>query len=44
MAKSNVLQPFACEVEQKTREIAANSAECAPEIGGFAMGVMENYG
>ena len=38
------IKSFAGEVKSDSREIAANAVECAPEIGGFAVGVVENYG
>ena len=31
-------------MESDSREIAANAIERSPEIGGFAVGVVENYG
>ena len=31
-------------MKSDSREIAANAVECSPEIGGFAVGVMQNYG
>ena len=31
-------------MKSDSREIAANAIERSPEIGGFAVGVVENYG
>ena len=31
-------------MKSDSREIAANAIECSPEIGGFAVGIVENYG
>ena len=38
------LESFASEVKSDSREIAANAVERSPEIGGFAVGIVENYG
>ena len=38
------LESFAGEVKSDSREIAADAVEGAPEIGGFAVGVVENDG
>ncbi len=35
---------FASEVKSDSGEIAANAIKRSPEIGGFAVGVVENYG
>ena len=39
-----ILKSFASEVKSDSGEIAANAVERSPEIGGFAVGVVENYG
>ncbi len=39
-----ILKSFASEVQSDSREIAANAVERSPEIGGFAVGVVENDG
>ena len=31
-------------MKSDSREIAANAIERSPEIGGFAVGIVENYG
>ena len=37
-------ESFASEVKSDSWEIAANAVERSPEIGGFAVGIVENYG
>ena len=44
MAYPRKLKSFASEVKSDSREIAANAIERSPEIGGFAVGIVENYG
>ena len=36
------LQPFASEVETEAGKVALYAVECAPEIGGEGMGVMQD--
>ena len=38
------LKPFAGEVQSDSREVAKNAIEHIPEIGRFAVWVVENYG